>query len=140
MTELIESERTMKMNRRWLVLSAVVLILGGCAVEGPVRLAGIEQKIEAARTRADHQEIAAVYEQQAEWDRAAAERHRGLARAYEQGWVWNPPRVGGVSSARRENQSLIAHCENLARIYQQAAEENIALARTHRQLAAETKD
>ena len=130
----------MNMNQRWLVLAAAVLILGGCPAEGPVKSAGLEQKIEAARTRADHQEIAAAYEQQAGIDREAMERHRKLARAYEQGWVWAPPRAGGVSSGRRENQRLIAHCENLARMYQQAAEENLALAKQHRQMAAETND
>ena len=136
------------MNRiqRWLVLgagtflAAVVLALGGCPAEGPVKPAGLEQKIEAGRTHADHQEIAAIYEQQAGVDREAMERHRNLARAYERGWVWAPPRVGGVNSERGKNKSLVAHCENLARLYQQAAEENLALAREHRQLAAETKD
>jgi hypothetical protein len=105
-----------------------------------MRPAGIEQKIEAARTRADHQEIAAVYEQQGDRDRAAAERHRGLARAYERGRVWSGPPVGSASSVRAQNEGWVAHCENLARIYQQAAEENLALARAHRQVAAETKD
>ena len=133
----------MSRNQRWLVLgagtflAAIVLTLGGCPAEGPVKPAGLEQKIEAGRTRADHQEIASIYEQQAGVDREAMERHLNLARAYEQGWVWHEPGVGGV---RRENQSFIAHCENLRRIYQQAAEENLALARKHRQLAAETKD
>lgn len=132
----------MSRNRRWWLLgtgtflAAAVLILGGCAAEGPVKPAGLEQKIEAVRTRADHQEIAVVYEQQAEGDRAAAERHRGSARAYERGGVWNGPRVG---SAKRAD-SMVAHCENLARIYQQAAEENLALTREHRRLAAEMKD
>ena len=73
-------------------------------------------------------------------DTEAAERHRGLARAYERGLVWSGPQVGSVSSVKMENQRFIAHCENLARIYQQAAEENLALARAHRRLAAETKD
>ncbi len=79
-------------------------------------------------------------EQRARIDWEAVERHRDLALAYERGWVWAPPHVGGASSARRENKSLVTHCENLARIYQQAAEENFALAREHRQIAAETKD
>lgn len=136
----------MNRNRRWLVLgagtlfAAPVLTFGGCAAEGPVKPAGPQQKIEAARTRADHQELAAVYEQQAGADKEAMERHRDLARAYERGWVWAGPTVGSASSVRRGNQSLVAHCENLARIYQQAAEENLALAKEHRQLAAETKD
>lgn len=132
----------MNRNQRWvvlgsgIVLAAAVLTLGSCAAEGPVKPARLEQKIEAARTRADHQEIAVIYEEEAERDRAAAERHRGLARAYERGWVWTGPRVG---SARRAD-FMVTHCENLARIYQQAAEENLALAKIHHQVAAETKD
>ena len=68
----------MSRNQRWLalgagtVLAAAVLTLGGCAAEGPVWPADLEQKIEAACTRANHQEIAVVYEQLAEGDRAAA--------------------------------------------------------------------
>lgn len=136
----------MNRNRRSLVLgtgislAASVLTLGGCAVEGPRKPAGLEQKIEAARTSGDHQEIAAVYEQQAGVDREAMEWHRSLARAYERGWIWAGPRVGGVVSARRGNQTLIAHCDNLARLYREASDENLALAKEHRRLAAETKD
>lgn len=133
----------MNRNRRRLVvgaLTAPVLTLGGCAAEGPVRPVGLEQKIEAARTRADHLEIAAVYEQQADVDNGAMERHRNLARAYERDWVATGPRGAAVVNAKRVNQSVIAHCENLARLYQQAAAENLALAKEHRRLAAEMKD
>lgn len=123
-----------------LALVLAILTLGGCAAEGPVKSAGLEQKIVAARTPADHQEIAAVYEQQAKRDRTASERHRSFARAYERGYPPGRPKIGSASSVRREYKSSIAHCENLARIYQQAAEENLVLAREHRQLAAEPKD
>ena len=57
----------MKMNRRCLVLfsgaglTAAVLTLGACAGEGPVKPAGLEQQIVAARTRADFEEIASAY-------------------------------------------------------------------------------
>jgi hypothetical protein len=123
------------MNRRWLVLGAgavlavAMLTLVGCAAEAPVKPAGLEQKIETARTRADHEEIASLYEQQAGTDKAAAERHRRLARTYERSWT---DRGGQTNMAR--------HCENLARTYQQAAEENLALAKEHRQAAADTKN
>lgn len=96
-------------------LAAAILTWGGCAGEAPVKPAGLEQKIEAARTRADHREIAAVYARQAGVDKEAVERHRGLARAYERGWVWSGPPGGSASRVRGENQSLAAHCENLAR-------------------------
>lgn len=135
----------MNRNRRCLVLGAGTVVaasaftLGGCASEGPVKPAGLEQKIQAARTRADHQEIAAIYEKQAGVDKEAIERHRNLARAYERGWVWTDPRDHGFS-ARKVNFTLAAHCEKLARIYQQAVDENLALAKEHRRLAAEMKD
>ena len=125
----------MSRNQRWPVLGtgvflvAAALALGGCAAQGPVKPAGLEQKIEAARTRADHDEIAAVYEQQAEGHKAASEWHRRWARAYEQGII----RQG-------TNRNNVAHCDNLVRIFQQASEVNLALAREHRQMAAEMKD
>ena len=105
---------------------AAVLALGGCAAQGPVKPAGLEQKIEAARTRADHQDIAAVYEQQSEGYKATAERHRYWAQACERG--------------RWKSKSMVAHCDNLARLFQQATTETLALAREHRQVAAEMKD
>lgn len=126
---------------KWsIALVAAILGLVGCAAESPVRPAGLEQKIESARTHADHAEIAAIYEQEAEKDRAAAQRHRGLARAYEKGWVWEGPKVGGVVNAKKGNQSFIAHCEILASTYDRLAEEEFALAKLHRDLAARAKD
>lgn len=130
----------MNIDRRWLVLVAALLTLSGCAAEGPVKPAGLEQKIEAARTRADHAEIAAIYEQQADADKEAGKRHRNLARAYERGWVWAGPKAGGVVSARKGNQNQIAHCENLARIFQREAAENLSLAGEQRRMAAGAKE
>ena len=128
-------------TRNKLLLSALAaLMLGACAAESPVKSADIERKIDAARTRADHQEIAAIYDRRAQADGAAAEQHRALARAYERGAVWTGPQVGTARSVEALNRSQIAHCEDLARIYQRAAEENLALARAHRQIAASLKD
>lgn len=121
------------------MLAAAVLILGGCATEGPVELAGLEQKIEAARARSDHQELATIYERQTVTDRESSERHRASARAYERGWKWSEPR-GGMVSAKTANRHLIDHCENLARLYQLAADENTSMAKEHRRFAAEAKD
>lgn len=122
-------------NRRWFgaglmfLLAAVVLAAGGCATETPVKPAGLEQKIENARTPADHEEIASLYEQHAGADKAEAERHRGLARVYA--------RSGGIKGA--PNPGMSSHCEKLAQTYQQAAEENQALAKMHRQIASQAK-
>lgn len=118
------------------LLLGMVFVLGGCAGDPPAAPAGLEKKIETARTRADHQEIAAVYAQQAEGYKSAAQRHRDLAAAYKRGFVVGGPRDIGAP----RGDAMAAHCENLARIYEQAAGENLALAREHRQLAAEMKD
>lgn len=124
----------MRKKLRWLVMGAGVALLaavatlGGCAAEGPTKPAGLEQKIENARSRADHEAIASQYEQQAGMDKTAAEKHQGYARSYQRAW------------ANRGGQANMAsHCENLAKTYQQAADENLALAKLHRQLAAEAK-
>ncbi len=87
-------EKIISVDGRWLILAAALLTLSGCAAEGPGKPAGLEQRIEAARTRADHVEIAAIYGQQAEADTEAGERHLNLARAYERGWVWAGPKGG----------------------------------------------
>lgn len=125
----------MSKDPRWLVpgagalLAAAMFTLGGCAAEKPIKPAGIEQKIEAARTPGDHEEIASLYEQQAGADKAAAERHQRLARTYQ--------RSATIKGGGQVN--LARHCENLARVYQQAAAENLALAEQHRQMAADAK-
>jgi len=109
-------------------------MLGACATEGPpVAPAGVEQKVGAARTRADHQELAAIYEREAKDDKTAVERHRSRARSYEVAHVGGG---GGGGGGVGPNPTMAAHCENLARLYQQAAEENIALEKEHRKMAA----
>lgn len=110
-------------------LALVALALVGCTGEGPVKPAGLEQKIESARTPADFEEIASMYEAQASIDKVAAERHRRLAKAYRT----------GPSSPRGGQANMAGHCENLARFYQQASEENLALAKEQRQVTAGDK-
>ena len=126
----------MRKKLRWLVMGAGVALLaavatlGGCAAEGPTKPAGLEQKIETARARADHEEIASTYEQQAIADKAAAERHESLARQYQ--------RSGG--GFHNINGAMARHCLKLTNLYRQAEQENLALAKTHRQLAEGAKE
>ena len=123
------------MNRiqRWAVvgLGAVLAaaLLSGCADQGPVRPAGLEEKIASARSPSDHEEIASLFEQQAGLDKAAALQHRSLARIYT--------RSGGARGA--PNPAMSSHCDKLAQTYQQAADENLVLAKMHRQMAVEAK-
>lgn len=108
-----------------------VVSLAACSTQVPTRPLGVEQRIESASSRLDHEEIAAQYDRQAVVDAAAAKRHQGYAQTYRRNVS---PRSGVQAHA-----DLAKHCENLARTYQQAADENNAVAQLHRQLAAEAK-
>lgn len=115
---------------RWLTVSGaatlagVTITLGGCAVQMPSAPAGIEQKMENASTPSDHNDVASQYERQASVDAASATRHLGYAATYRRN---QSPRSGITA-----HENLAKHCEALARTYQQAADQNLALARLHR--------
>ena len=125
----------MKRKLTWLAAgaSAAMLVgltaLSGCASQSPTAPIGMEQKIESAHTRADHEDIARQFEQQSVIDKAAGERHRGYARSY----LRNPAPRGG------DLRGLAEHCQWLAVQYEQAANENLELARMHRDIALQTK-
>ena len=112
-------------------LSGALIVLAGCTSQGATTPASIEQKIESASNRVDHEELAAWYEGQAAMNAAAAKRHQGYAATYRKN---TSPR-----SDPELHQSFARHCENLARNYQQAAEQNLALAKLHREMAAQAK-
>jgi hypothetical protein len=86
--------------------------------------------IQTAKTPADHEKIAAVYEQQARADQAAAENHRSMERLYK----GIDPTQGGRGSGQ-----MAVHCKNLADSYTRAAQENKSLAELHRKAAAEAQ-
>jgi len=121
----------MKSNARWItggalaILVATSLMLGGCASGPSAGAAGLEQQVQAASTRSDHEKIAAAYDQQAGVEKASAQRHERMAQSYRQG--------------RNPAPGMAAHCESLVRIYNQTADELAALAKMHRQMAAEAK-
>lgn len=116
-----------------LVAGVVVLALGlslaGCATENIVRGEAIEQKIAGAKTRADHERLAIWYEQEARAANDKAGQHRRLADGYGVAW-----------SGLYGNYGMLKHCQNLVRKYEQASEENLALAKLHRQMAADAKE
>lgn len=83
--------------------------------------------IQTAKTPADHEKIAAVYEQQARADEAAAANHRRMESLYK----GIDPTGGGRSSGQ-----MAAHCKRTADDYSHAAAEHSALAKLHREAAA----
>ena len=112
-------------------LMAVLLVLAGCSTQYPTPSAGVEQKIESASSRVDHEELATTFEQQAQRDRAAATRHKRYASIYRSNLM---PRSGP-----EEHEWLARHCDSVAQTYERAAEQNLAMAKVHRELATRMK-
>jgi len=86
------------------------------------------QKIHAARTAADYEAIAAIYDMQAAADLKAAEEHRSMATFYK-----GIDPTGGTRSAFG---SMAVHCSNLVDAYTRAGKENAKLAELQRKAAA----
>ena len=118
-----------KTSKFFLAILALTLTISGCAIETPKKPAGIEQRIQSARTTAEHEAIAAEYERQAQTDMATARQHRDMAKTYK---YYAGPR--GTNPG-----ALSLHCENLAKLYEEAANENVELAKLHREVAAGVK-
>lgn len=112
-------------------LAVTAVTLAGCATQRPTAPAGAELKIESASSRVDHEGLASRYEDQAATDAAAARRHQGYAAIYR--------RNASPASGPKEHLVLAERCESLARSYQNAADENTAMAKLHRALAAAAK-
>ena len=118
------------MSRRAL-LSATALAFAAAALPAAgadaVSHDQLMHMIQTAKTPADHEKIAAVYEQQARADQAAAENHRRMERLYK----GIDPTQGGRGSGQ-----MAVHCKRIADDYSRAAEENAQLAKLHRDAAA----
>lgn len=117
---------------RWCVtvLAASVVVMACAAMPRAPRDVELEQKVAQARTRVDHEELASVYDQLAKENRRAADKHQALSVSYDRMPPWS-------LSLQGLNAAMAQHCENLARHYRKAAQENETLAMQHRGLAAE---
>jgi hypothetical protein len=114
-------------------LFAAGLSLAGCATQAVQEREPLAQRIANARTRADHEALAAWFEREATEARERAETHRKMGQHYER-WAYTYYRQvpdAGLSGG------FVRRCETLVRLHEQAAEENLALAKLHRQVAAE---
>jgi hypothetical protein len=113
-------------------LIAIVLAVSGCATGEAQKSRAREapwKEAAAARTRADHDELAAWYVREAESARERAAAHRKMRDSY-----------ASSSGYFDLMTSMAGHCTNLVLKYQEAANENAALAELHRRLAGEAKE
>jgi len=108
------------------IVSLVLLsvVLAGCATDPKVASPELQQRIEAARTRADHQALTTYYEREAAGARATAAEHRQMAKTYQ-----------GMALSGRGGGSMTAHCNSIVRMYEGIAAEFDGLATDHRQMA-----
>jgi hypothetical protein len=106
-----------------LISGVVLLLVSACAPVGKMTH-DMDTMIQRATTKADHEALAAHYEQEAKALQAKGAEHRRMAQAYA--------KSGGYTVTKT---NLPQHCEALASRYQEAAGENLELARQHHQLA-----
>ena len=106
------------------VVTLASVLFGGCASNVPALSSHeLPMRVEAARTRADHDAIALHYEREATAARATADKHRRLAETYK----------GHVLDGRGW-ASMSAHCTAVASSYEKLAAEFDRMAAEHREL------
>jgi hypothetical protein len=130
--------RRIPMSRSWAAM------LGGLALASlmalalptyPVRAAGDDDvlaKVQSAKTAADHEAIAKIYDARAAAATKEAADHRRMGEAYK-GLSGTATGKGYATSAMPQ------HCEALAKAYDAEAENFKAMAQTHRDLAKAAK-
>lgn len=90
------------------------------------------QKVQAAKTAADHEALAKEYEKEATAAKAKAAEHRSMAEAYKGMPAISGGKVGAASA-------MPQHCESLAKSFDQQAEMYSAMAASERELAKAAK-
>lgn len=114
--------------RRTALGLTVALALAGCASSPSSPPADVVQRIETAKTPADHEALAAYYTQEAIKAGDNAALHRKMAKSYQ---------VQAASG--RGGASMPAHCTALAQSFDGVAKQYDDMAAAHRQMAGMAK-
>jgi hypothetical protein len=88
----------------------------------------LPQAIENAKTAADHEAIAAYFDEQAKEARAAAARHEKMGATYKK----HPPTSPKSGSGHAFHAQMGEHCDDLVSQYEEAARDYEAMAAAHR--------
>ena len=88
----------------------------------------LEQMISTAKSKVDHEALAAHYETEAKHSLDLAEQHKQMEKNYR------------VLETGSKGPKFSIHCKNLAAKYQGAAEENSKLAKLHHQMATQVAE
>ena len=113
------------------IASAVLLgvILAGCTSAPTAPPADLLQRIDSAKTKDDHEALAAYYDREASAARASAATHRKMATTYQ----------GMIGGGRNGNSSMPAHCNAIVREQEAIATEYEGMAAAHRQMGQQAK-
>ena len=117
-----------------LISGAALLSMSACAPVGKMTH-DMDTMIQSATTKADHEALATHYEQEAKALQAKAADHRSMAQAYAKRGDYLQTKSNLALGYVGTKSSLVQHCDSLASKYQEAAGENLELAKLHRQLA-----
>ncbi|MDD1627467.1 MAG: hypothetical protein LUQ26_08350 [Methylococcaceae bacterium] len=84
----------------------------------------MSKSLQNAETKADHEALAQHYEEAAKEMQLKADEHKELLAQY----------VSKSYLYGRQAEDLKAHCQRLINVYEKAAEENLSMAKLHRQM------
>ncbi|EGW20306.1 hypothetical protein [Methylobacter tundripaludum] len=98
-------------------------LLSACAEFNPHSM-DMNQAVHNAKTKADHEALAQHYEEAAREMQVKVEEHKKLLSQYQsKSYLYG-----------RQAEDFKAHCERLIDVYEKAAEENLSMAKMHRQM------
>ena len=106
-----------------LTLLLIVGLVSACAEMNPHPM-DMDLAVQNATSKADHEALAEHYEEAAEEMQAKAEEHKKMLSQYEsKSYLYG-----------RQAEDLKAHCQRLIDVYEKAAQENLNMAKMHRQM------
>ena len=98
-------------------------LLAACAEMNPHPM-DMSQAVQNAKTKADHEALAEHYEEAAKEMQLKVDEHKKLLSQYEsKSYLYG-----------RQAEDIKAHCRRLINVYEKAAEENLSMAKLHRQM------
>ena len=108
------------------LLITLLLALGlmtACSEMNPHPM-DMSQAVLNAESKADHEALAQHYEEAAKEMQLKVEEHKKLLSQYEsKSYLYG-----------KQAEDLKAHCQRLINVYEKAAEENLSMAKLHRQM------
>ena len=116
-------------TRTFVAVLAVFGLLASCAQPDRYHPMDMSQAVQSAKTSADHEALAKHYEDTAKRMQTKVQQQKKMLEEYEtHGYYYG-----------RQTDDLKKHTQALIRLYEQAEEENMNMAASHRKMAAEAK-